>query len=178
MYTCGPTVYDLAHIGNFRTFVFEDILRRYLRFKGYRVIQVMNITDIDDKTIAGARREGVDLDHYTARYIDAFFEDLDTLGIERAEYYPRATEHVEDMVKGGMRTRERAPSISVSPSSPGTATFRAGRSRAGRESSMMMNTEARMQGTLCYGRAGVGMSRPGRCHSEGEGLDGTSNVRP
>ncbi len=99
MYTCGPTVYDLAHIGNFRTFLFEDILRRYLKLKGYRVNQVMNITDIDDKTIEGARRAEVSLDQYTSQYIEAFFEDMDTLMIERAERYPRATEHIEEMVE-------------------------------------------------------------------------------
>ncbi len=98
MYTCGPTVYDYAHIGNFRTYIFEDLLRRYLKYKGYKVIQVMNITDVDDKTIRGARREGVSLGEYTARYKKAFFEDIDTLGIERAEYYPCATEHIPEML--------------------------------------------------------------------------------
>ena len=98
MYTCGPTVYDYAHIGNFRAYVFEDLLRRYLKFRGYRVIQVMNLTDVDDKTIRGARREGVSLDEFTARYKQAFFEDLDTLRIERAEFYPAATDHVGDMI--------------------------------------------------------------------------------
>jgi cysteinyl-tRNA synthetase len=98
MYTCGPTVYDYAHIGNFRTYVFEDILRRYLRLSGYRVIQVMNITDVDDKTIKGAGEKGLSLDDYTAPFIDAFFQDLDTLKIERAEHYPRATRHIPEMV--------------------------------------------------------------------------------
>jgi cysteinyl-tRNA synthetase len=98
MYTCGPTVYNYAHIGNFRTYMFEDLLRRYLKYKGYQVTQVMNLTDVDDKTIRGSREEGVSLQEYTARYIDAFFEDLDTLGIERAEVYPRATEHIPEMV--------------------------------------------------------------------------------
>ena len=98
MYTCGPTVYDLSHIGNFCTFVFEDVLRRYLELLGFEVVQVMNITDIDDKTIDGARWEGVSLGEYTERYTKAFFEDLDLLGIERAEYYPRATEHIQDMI--------------------------------------------------------------------------------
>ncbi len=98
MYTCGPTVYDYAHIGNFRTYMFEDILRRYLELSGYRVIQVMNITDVDDKTIQGARSKGDSLDAYTAPYIEAFFEDLDTLRMERAQHYPRATEHIGEMV--------------------------------------------------------------------------------
>jgi len=99
MYTCGPTVYDYAHIGNFRTFVFQDLLRRWLEYRGYKVIQVMNITDVDDKTIRGSRREGVPLREYTERYTKAFFEDLETLNIENAEYYPKATEHIEEMVQ-------------------------------------------------------------------------------
>ena len=98
MYTCGPTVYDYAHLGNFRAYIFEDILRRFLKYKGYRVTQVMNITDIDDKTIAGAKRENIELAEFTERYTTAFFEDLKTLNIEPAEYYPRATEHIDDMV--------------------------------------------------------------------------------
>jgi len=98
MYTCGPTVNDYAHIGNFRACIFEDVLRRYLVFKGYRVVQVMNITDVDDKTIRGARESGVELKEFTARYVRAFFEDLDTLRIKRAEYYPAATDHINEMV--------------------------------------------------------------------------------
>ena len=98
MYTCGPTVYDYAHLGNFRAYIFEDILRRFLKYKGYKVTQIMNITDIDDKTIAGAKREGIKLAEFTKRYIAAFFEDLKTLNIEPAEHYPRATEHIDDMV--------------------------------------------------------------------------------
>ncbi|MFQ6008695.1 MAG: cysteine--tRNA ligase [Candidatus Zixiibacteriota bacterium] len=99
MYTCGPTVYDYAHIGNFRTYMFEDLLRRYLKYKGYKVTQVMNLTDVDDKTIRGSRLQGVPLQEYTAQYVKAFFDDLDTLGIERAEVYPRATEHIPEMVE-------------------------------------------------------------------------------
>jgi cysteinyl-tRNA synthetase len=99
IYTCGPTVYDRAHIGNFRTFLFEDLLRRSLRFLGYRVVQVMNLTDVDDRTINGAREAGVPLDDFTAPFIEAFFEDLDTLGIERAEHYPRATRHIPEMIR-------------------------------------------------------------------------------
>ncbi len=98
LYTCGPTVYDFAHIGNFRTYMFEDLLRRYLKYKGYAVTQVMNLTDIDDKTIKGSIAKGITLKEYTRRYIDAFFEDLDSLKIERAEVYPAATEHIEEMV--------------------------------------------------------------------------------
>jgi len=96
MYTCGPTVYDFAHIGNFRTFVFQDLLRRWLEYRGFKVIQVMNITDVDDKTIKGSRKQGIPLKEYTDYYIKAFFEDIDALNIERAEYYPRATENIPD----------------------------------------------------------------------------------
>jgi len=107
MYTCGPTVYDYAHIGNFRAYVFEDLLRRYLKFRGYQVTQVMNLTDVDDKTIRGARREGISLAEYTARYKQAFFEDLDTLRIERAEHYPAATDHIPEMIALIERLLER-----------------------------------------------------------------------
>ena len=98
MYTCGPTVYNYAHIGNFRAYMFEDLLRRYLQYKGYAVTQVMNLTDIDDKTIRDSRDQGLALKDFTARYIKAFFEDIDTLGIERAEQYPAATDHIPEMV--------------------------------------------------------------------------------
>lgn len=97
MYTCGPTVYKDAHIGNFRTYLFEDLLRRTLKFLGYRVIQVMNLTDVDDKTIRAARTGGVSLSAVTEPVIRRFFEDLDALNIERAEFYPRATEHIPEM---------------------------------------------------------------------------------
>ena len=106
LYTCGPTVYDYAHIGNFRTYLWEDLLRRTLKFRGYRVTQVMNLTDVDDKTIANARAAGLALDDYTQRYIDAFFQDVDALGIERAEHYPRATRHVPEMVGLVKRLRD------------------------------------------------------------------------
>jgi cysteinyl-tRNA synthetase len=98
MYTCGPTVYNYAHIGNYRTYMFEDLLRRYLIYKGYKVTQVMNVTDIDDKTIKGSQEKGISLDEYTAEYKKAFFDDLDALRIQRAEYYPEATKHIDEMV--------------------------------------------------------------------------------
>ena len=98
LYTCGPTVYDHAHIGNFRCYMFEDLLRRWLKYRGYAVTQVMNLTDVDDKTIRGARAAGVSLDRFTAKYKEAFFEDLATLGIESAEHYPAATDHVPEMI--------------------------------------------------------------------------------
>ncbi len=99
IYTCGPTVYDFAHIGNFRAYVFEDVLRRYLKYRGYKVTQVMNITDVDDKTIKNSREKGIPLAEYTKRYEEAFFEDLKALNIEEAERYPRATEHISEMVE-------------------------------------------------------------------------------
>jgi cysteinyl-tRNA synthetase len=98
MYTCGPTVYDYAHIGNFRAYVFEDLLRRYLKYSGYRVTQVMNLTDVDDKTIRGSLQAEVSLDEYTRKYKDAFFSDLKTLNVESAEYYPAATAHIPEMI--------------------------------------------------------------------------------
>lgn len=98
IYTCGPTVYNTAHIGNLRTFVFEDFLRRSLRFLGLEVEQVMNLTDVDDKTIRGATAAGVSLRDFTEQYIENFFTDLDRLHVERAEHYPRATDHVGEMI--------------------------------------------------------------------------------
>lgn len=99
LYTCGPTVYNFAHIGNFRTYVFEDLLRRTLKHFGYRVLQVMNLTDVEDKTIKGAITQGKSLGDYTTPYIEAFFEDLDTLRMERAEAYPRATDYIPKMIE-------------------------------------------------------------------------------
>lgn len=98
MYTCGPTIYDFAHIGNFRTYVFEDLLRRTLQFFEFSVEQVMNITDLDDKTIKGAMAKHITLKEYTEPYRIAFFEDLATLGIERVEHYPNATDYMPQMI--------------------------------------------------------------------------------
>jgi cysteinyl-tRNA synthetase len=98
MYTCGPTVYNYAHIGNFRAYMFEDLLRRYLKFCGFRVTQVQNLTDVDDKTIRSSIAEGKALREYTKTYIDAFFEDLAKLNIEPAEHYPAATDYVPEMI--------------------------------------------------------------------------------
>lgn len=99
MYTCGPTIYDFAHIGNFRTYVFEDLLRRSLKFFGFSVMQAMNITDIDDKTIRGAITKGIPLKEYTEPFRKAFFEDLHALNIEKVEYYPAATEYIPEMIR-------------------------------------------------------------------------------
>lgn len=99
LYTCGPTVYNYAHIGNFRTYVFEDLLRRTLKLLGFKVTQVMNITDIDDKTIRGALAENVSLETFTDRYTQAFFQDLETLKVEKAEHYPHATHFIPQMIE-------------------------------------------------------------------------------
>src|SRR5216684_7835251 len=92
MYTCGPTVYSRAHIGNFRAYIFEDLLQRHLELRGYNVHRVMNITDVDDKTIRGAREAKVPLAKFTEQFKDAFFKDAETLRIKRADEYPAATE--------------------------------------------------------------------------------------
>ena len=99
MYTCGPTIYDFAHIGNFRTYVFEDILRRTLKYFGFPVQQAMNLTDIDDKTIRGAIAKKISLKEYVEPYRKAFFEDLKALFIEPVEFYPAATDYIPDMIK-------------------------------------------------------------------------------
>jgi cysteinyl-tRNA synthetase len=98
-YTCGPTVYDYAHIGNFRTFVFQDLLRRYLKSRGYRVIQVMNLTDVDDRIIQKAAAAGVSIREYTDKYIQAYLDDRSALNLEPPEHVARATEHIDDMVE-------------------------------------------------------------------------------
>ncbi|MBM3183965.1 MAG: cysteine--tRNA ligase, partial [Chlamydiae bacterium] len=98
MYTCGPTIYDFAHIGNFRTYVFEDLLRRSLKFFGFEVIQAMNLTDVDDKTIRGAIAKKISLKEFTEPFRIAFFEDLKTLSIEPVEHYPAATEYIGEMI--------------------------------------------------------------------------------
>jgi len=98
MYSCGPTVYNFAHIGNFRSFIFVDILKRYLKFKKYKVKHVMNITDIDDKIIKKCSANNLSLEEYTNKYREAFFDDLNTLNIQKADIFPKATAHISDMV--------------------------------------------------------------------------------
>ena len=98
MYTCGPTVYNFAHIGNFRAYMFEDLLRRYIKFCGFEVTQVQNLTDVDDKTIRASIEQGLPLKEYTKTYIDSFFEDLAKLYIEPAEHYPAATDYIPEMI--------------------------------------------------------------------------------
>ena len=97
-YYCGPTVWDYGHIGNFRSNVAADILRRYLKFKGFKVKHVMNITDVEDRIIARSQQAGLSIDDYTAKYIEALWEDFDALGCERPEIVPRATRHIPEMV--------------------------------------------------------------------------------
>jgi len=99
IYTCGPTVYDYAHIGNYRTFVFQDILRRHLKYRGYEVRQVMNLTDVDDKIVRNARAAGLGLREYTEQFIDAFNIDRQLLNLETPEVMVRATDQIDDMVK-------------------------------------------------------------------------------
>ncbi|MEA4863402.1 MAG: cysteine--tRNA ligase [Victivallaceae bacterium] len=98
MYTCGPTVYNFAHIGNFRAYTFEDLLHRVLAWFGYDVTQVMNLTDVDDKTIRDSRKAGLPLKEFTRKYIQAFFEDLKTLNITPSAVYPAATDHIPEMI--------------------------------------------------------------------------------
>lgn len=98
-YYCGPTVWDYGHIGNFRSAVAADILRRYLKFKGFKVTHVMNITDVEDRIIAQSQKAGVSIDDYTAKYIAALWEDFDALGCERPDIVPRATRHIPEMVQ-------------------------------------------------------------------------------
>jgi cysteinyl-tRNA synthetase len=101
MYTCGPTVYSRAHIGNFRAYIFEDLLQRHLELRGYKVHRVMNITDVEDKTIRGAREAGVPLQKFTEQFKEAFFEDANTLCIKRADEYPAATDqrYIDKMIE-------------------------------------------------------------------------------
>jgi cysteinyl-tRNA synthetase len=99
MYSCGPTVYDYAHIGNFRTFVFQDILRRFLKSRGFKLTQVMNLTDVDDRIIANAAAAGVGIREYTEKFAQAFFDDCKTLSLEPPEHWTRATYNIDSMVR-------------------------------------------------------------------------------
>jgi len=98
MYTCGPTVYDYVHIGNLRSFLFEDVLKRWLEYRGFQVVHVMNLTDVDDRTIKASRTQGIQLKKYTEQFIKAFFEDIEALNLERATDYPKATDNIPEMV--------------------------------------------------------------------------------
>ena len=94
MYTCGPTVYRPAHLGNFRTFLFEDLLRRVILLRGWKLVQVMNLTDVDDKIITAASKQGISISEVTAPVARTFQEDRSFLRIQDAEFYPRATDHI------------------------------------------------------------------------------------
>ena len=107
LYTCGPTVYNYAHIGNFRAYVFEDLLQRHLEARGFSVLRVMNLTDVDDKTIRGCRTMGVRLADFTKKYKEAFFQDLDALHIKRAQHFPAATDHVPRMIEMIQKLEEK-----------------------------------------------------------------------
>jgi cysteinyl-tRNA synthetase len=108
MYTCGPTVYDYAHIGNYRTFVFQDILRRFLKLRGFKLIHAMNLTDVDDRIIANAAAAKQSIREYTEKFAQAFFDDCKTLNIETPEYWIRATDHIPEMVKLIERLRDKS----------------------------------------------------------------------
>ncbi|MBA4542378.1 cysteine--tRNA ligase [Thermoactinomyces daqus] len=99
MYVCGPTVYNYIHIGNARVFVFFDVVRRYLRYLGYRVTYVQNFTDVDDRLIGASKETGQSVPEIAERYIKAYFEDMDALGVERADVHPRATRHIDEMIE-------------------------------------------------------------------------------
>ena len=106
-YYCGPTVWDYGHIGNFRSAIAADVIRRYLKFKGFKVTHVMNLTDVDDRIIAKAGEAGKSLDDYTAKYIEAFWQDFDALGCDRPDVVPRATKHIPEMVGLIEKLKER-----------------------------------------------------------------------
>ena len=99
MYSCGPTVYNYAHIGNFRAYICSDILKRWLIYRKYKVKHIMNITDVDDKTIRDSKKEGMPLKGFTRKYEKAFMEDIEILNILKADVYPRATEHINQMIE-------------------------------------------------------------------------------
>ncbi len=99
MYSCGPTVYDFAHIGNFRAYVVADLVKRYLKYKGYEVKQVVNLTDVDDRTIKGSQEKQFPLNEYTKRYKEAYFQDVKSMNIEMADIYSEATAHIKEMVE-------------------------------------------------------------------------------
>jgi cysteinyl-tRNA synthetase len=120
MYTCGPTVYDSAHIGNFRTFVFQDVLRRFLLLRGFKMLHVMNLTDVDDRIIQNAAAAGISIGAYTEKHINTFLEDMAALNIERPEHLIRATEHIEDMVA----LIERLAEKSITYTSDGSIYYR------------------------------------------------------
>ena len=137
LYTCGPTVYNYAHIGNLRTFLFEDLLKRSLTLLGYRVLHVMNLTDVDDKTIRGAQEKGVSLAEFTAPYVESFHADLAALGVVPADQYPRATDpasiaKMHEIIARNVRTPERVAGAEPTPGPIArTSSARSSRARSG-----------------------------------------------
>ncbi len=113
MYVCGPTVYDYFHIGNARSFLMADIIQRYFRYKGYEVTFAMNLTDVDDKIIKKANEEGVSANEIAKRYTEAFFEDIEKLKVKKADIYPRATEHMEEIISLVKKLEEKGQAYSV-----------------------------------------------------------------
>ena len=174
LYTCGPTVHDYAHIGNFRTYLWEDLLRRHLEYRGYTVRQVMNITDVEDKIDRQIDAEaGVTLDAGDAApYTEAFFEDRrHAANIERAEHYPRATEHIPEMIELAQALRERGADLRE-PGARSTSSIDAfpiptagcrnldNRERSsGQPASTATSTRRRTPATSCCGRGAATASR-------------------
>jgi cysteinyl-tRNA synthetase len=107
LYTCGPTLCQLIHVGQCRRFVFSDLVRRYIEFKGYGVTHIMNVTDLDDRTIEGAEKAGQSLKDFTEAYYQEFLKDLDALNVKRASEYPRPSEHVDDMIQLTQKLMEK-----------------------------------------------------------------------
>jgi cysteinyl-tRNA synthetase len=187
MYACGPTVYDYGHIGNFRTFVAVDILRRFFRQSGFKVHHVMNITDVDDKIIRNSAQEGLSVKDYTAQYEKAFLEDSATLNIE-PPVLVRATEHIEEMGTSLRNWRRKASPIApmtgpinfALPGFPAMASFQRKISRGWKTArvSMSMSTKKTMPVTSRYGRRLNPGRRSGRVRSAQGARAGTSSARP
>ena len=189
LYTCGPTVYNHAHIGNLRTFLFEDLLKRSLTLLGYAVEHVMNLTDVDDKTIRGAQESGVPLAEFTAPYVDSFHADLAALNVVPADSYPRATDpaSIAKMLEIVARLLERGHAYE----SDGSVWFRISsdddygklsgarldEARTGDRVAQRRVREGGRQATSCSGRAPSRASRRGTRPGARGVRDGTSSAR-
>ena len=143
MYACGPTVYDYGHIGNFRTFLQIDVLRRFLLLIGTPVRHVMNITDVDDKIIRNAAQAGIPIAAYTARFEEAFFEDIEALRVQRPEQFARATEHIAQMVALIQRLAAAGAAYQAVPARQGME-----KERSPGEHSLSFSLQE--QGVLCW----------------------------
>lgn len=187
MYCCGPTVYDYGHIGNFRTFLHVDVLRRFLRQQGMAVKFVMNITDVDDKIIRNAAAAGKPIADYTEKYERAFFEDSDALGIERPEIVARATACIPDMVtlieklasEDIAYQTEDGAGTSGSRGFPSMGSSRAKTSTGSKTARALTSMSMRRTrlGILRYGRHASRESRAGRRRWAAEGRAGISSAR-